>query len=119
VFRRLAQRLVCWLLFDSRLCAGFSETEVSFKDLAGTVPTYADVSIAKQVRFATRQVLAGKQAYERDGVLFDKIQYSWPLLSVLLWVALKNDGRLEVVDFGGSMGTTYFQNRKYLDPISD
>lgn len=66
---------------------------------------------------AARLVRDKKVAYERDAVLFDKIQYDWPLLSVLLLVANRQK-KLYVVDFGGALGTTYQQNKKYLDALS-
>jgi putative methyltransferase (TIGR04325 family) len=53
-----------------------------------------------------------KKEYERDGVNFDEIQYSWPLLSSIL-LATKNN-KLNVLDFGGSFGTSFYQNRKFL-----
>jgi putative methyltransferase (TIGR04325 family) len=49
--------------------------------------------------------------------LFDEIQYSWPLLAGLMLAASKNQGELNVIDFGGSLGSTYFQNRKFLDGV--
>ena len=52
--------------------------------------------------------------YERDSVLFDSIQYSRGLLIGLLKVALV-EGRLSVLDFGGSLGSSYFQNREFLE----
>lgn len=60
------------------------------------------------------KVINGEAVYQRDSVLFDKIQYSWPLLSGLLWVASLNDNRLNVLDFGGSLGASYYQNRNFL-----
>lgn len=63
------------------------------------------------------KVKRGEAAYERDSVLFDQIQYSWPLLCGLLRVALENGGILHVADFGGSLGTTYFQNREFLSGL--
>jgi putative methyltransferase (TIGR04325 family) len=39
------------------------------------------------------------------------------VLAALLWVAAKNQGRLNVVDFGGSLGTSYFQNKRFLDAL--
>jgi putative methyltransferase (TIGR04325 family) len=55
--------------------------------------------------------------YERDSVLFNKIQYAWPVLSALLWVANLNKGKLKVLDFGGALGTSYRQNRYFLSSI--
>jgi putative methyltransferase (TIGR04325 family) len=63
---------------------------------------------------ATHKVVRGDVAYERDTVTFDKIQYSWPLLAGLLLVACRR-GSLRVVDFGGALGSSYRQNRKFLD----
>ncbi|RYG02798.1 MAG: methyltransferase, TIGR04325 family [Chitinophagaceae bacterium] len=75
---------------------------------------YDQSAILEDVRTATLKVKNGEVAYERDGVLFNEIQYSWPLLSVLLKAALENHGQLNVVDFGGSLGSSYFQNRQML-----
>ncbi len=50
-------------------------------------------------------------------MVFDKIEYSWPIVSALLLVAAMNDGKLEIIDFGGSLGSSYFQNRKFLSQL--
>ena len=47
-------------------------------------------------------------------MVFNEVQYAWPLLAGLLWVAAKHGGRLEVLDFGGSLGSSWFQNRAFL-----
>lgn len=73
--------------------------------------------IVEKVREAMLKVKNGEAVYERDGVLFDKIEYSWPLLSGLLLAASTNNGHLSVLDFGGSLGSTYFQNRKFLERL--
>ena len=59
------------------------------------------------------QVKQGKAVYERDSVLFDKIEYSTGLLSALFLVSLAKKGRVSVLDFGGSFGTSYFQNIEF------
>ena len=56
-------------------------------------------------------------AYERDSVLFDEIQYSWPILAGLMWIAAQSKGELNVLDYGGSLGSTYFQNKKFLQAL--
>jgi putative methyltransferase (TIGR04325 family) len=75
----------------------------------------ADVIIEK-VKNAILKVRNGEAAYERDSVLFDKIEYSWPLLSGLMLVSSLT-GRINVLDFGGSLGSTYFQNLKFLTTL--
>lgn len=75
--------------------------------------------ILDRIEAAALQVKRGEAAYERDGVLFDEIEYSWPLLAGLLSAAARDGGRLEVVDFGGALGTTYFQNRAFLSTLPE
>lgn len=70
--------------------------------------------ILERVKSALLKVRLGEAAYERDSVLFDRVQYAWPLLAGLLWVAGRSGNRLSVLDFGGSLGSSYFQNRHLL-----
>lgn len=73
--------------------------------------------ILEKVKTSLLKVKNRQAAYERDSITFNKTQYSWPLLVGLLRAALENDGELRVLDFGGSLGTTYFQNRSFLDSL--
>lgn len=75
--------------------------------------------ILDKVKEALLKVKRGVAAYERDSVLFDRIEYSWPILTGLLWVASQNENRLNVLDFGGSLGSSYFQNRKFLSHLKE
>jgi len=79
---------------------------------------YDSEIILNRVRDSLLKVKNGKAMYERDSVLFEKIEYSWPLLAFLMLVAVKSKGKLNVIDFGGSLGSTYFQNRKFLSALS-
>jgi putative methyltransferase (TIGR04325 family) len=72
---------------------------------------YQDGEILKRVLAATRDVKAGVAAWERDGVAFQRPEANEPLLAVLRQVAQQNQGRLVVVDFGGSLGSTWWQHR--------
>jgi putative methyltransferase (TIGR04325 family) len=78
--------------------------------------SYDSAVILERVVAATRQVVAGEAAFERDSVLFDQIEYSWPLLASLLQVA-NECGSLRVIDFGGSLGSTLRQNARYLQRL--
>jgi putative methyltransferase (TIGR04325 family) len=80
---------------------------------------YDAAIILERVEAAALKVRRGEAAFERDGVLFSEIEYSWPLLAGLLSVAARHGGRLEVVDFGGALGSTYFQNRRFLAPLGE
>jgi putative methyltransferase (TIGR04325 family) len=80
---------------------------------------YDAEGILDQVLAATLKVKQGEAVFERDSVLFDKIEYAWPVLAGLLWVAARNGGVLNVLDFGGALGSSYFQNRKFLKTLLD
>lgn len=74
-------------------------------------------SILDKVRAATLKVVRGEAACERDSVAFDHVEYSTSLLACLLYVATREQNRLEVVDFGGSLGSSYWQNRRMLSHL--
>jgi len=78
---------------------------------------YSEATILDRVRTATRAVVAGEAVYERDSVLFDKPDYPFALIAALLRAAASSNMRLDVVDFGGSLGSTYRQCRPLLDAI--
>jgi putative methyltransferase (TIGR04325 family) len=89
--------------------------EEAMKDAEG----YDKDIILETVKNSLLQVKEGKAIYERDSVLFDKIEYSFPVLTMLLKVALENQGKLSVLDFGGSLGSHYFQYRKFLADVTE
>ena len=66
---------------------------------------------------AQLKVISGEAAYERDSVLFDKVQHSFPVLAGLLHAAVANGGNLSVLDFGGSLGSSYYQCRGFLSEL--
>lgn len=80
---------------------------------------YDDKKIIQAVRTSLLKVKNGEAVYERDSVLFNEIQYSWQLLAGLMFCSAKSRGILKVLDFGGSLGSTYYQNKKFLDKIDD
>lgn len=80
---------------------------------------YDAANILDATREALLKVKRGAAVHERDSVLFDTIEYAWPVLAGLLWAAARSGGRLDVLDFGGSLGTTYYQNRLFLDRLGD
>ena len=79
---------------------------------------YDDTTILQRVVAATREVVAGRANGERDAVLLDHWVPPFQILAPLLRHALRHGGRLDVVDFGGSLGSTYRQCRPYLPRLS-
>jgi len=75
--------------------------------------------ILNKVSEAQAKVIRGEAAYERDSVVFEKIEYPFPLLAGLLRAANEKNGKLNVIDFGGSLGSTYFQCRGFLPLMAD
>ena len=74
---------------------------------------YDGAAILQRVVETTRDVVTGRVAAERDAIPLTKVEYSWPLLASLLFVACQEEGALRVVDFGGSLGSTYRQNMRF------
>lgn len=90
------------------------------RDLALAHSTGYDAElILTKVTSSLLQVKNGQARYERDSVLFDEIQHSFPLLAGLLRAAVEDGNRLNVLDFGGSLGSTYFQCREFLSVIPE
>jgi putative methyltransferase (TIGR04325 family) len=79
---------------------------------------YDNKGILEKTRQAVLKIKNGDAVYERDSVLFSQIEYSWPCLSALMWIAAQNHGVLNVIDFGGSLGSSYFQNRRFLQGLA-
>ena len=98
---------------------GWRGNYAQWKEAADQCNGYYANNILEKIKDATLKVKTGKAVYERDAMLFDKIAYSWPLLANLLWIAGKKDNRLSVIDFGGSLGSSYFQNRHYLTQLKE
>jgi len=91
----------------------------SWQDAVSASSGYDKENILNKVKSATLKVKNGEAVYERDSVLFNKTHYSWPTLSGLMWAASQENGSLRVLDFGGSLGSSYFQNLKFLQKVPD
>jgi putative methyltransferase (TIGR04325 family) len=63
---------------------------------------------------ALLKVKLGEAAAERDGVILEKPEYQFPILSTILKCAVDNRlRRISILDFGGSLGSLYFQFRSF------
>jgi putative methyltransferase (TIGR04325 family) len=67
---------------------------------------------------AARAVRSGHAVWERDTVLFYEEASHAPLLKALQ-AAAAQDGRLSVLDFGGALGSTWWQHRRWLSEVAD
>lgn len=75
---------------------------------------YAVDAILNRVLTATLAVRAGQAAFERDGVLFQTAEADTPLLDAVKEIRRTHGGGLRVLDFGGSLGSTYWRLRPHL-----
>jgi putative methyltransferase (TIGR04325 family) len=78
---------------------------------------YDAANILEIQRASMRKVRDGAALYERDSVVFDKVEYFFPTLAALLLIAARNGNRLSVLDFGGALGGSYYQNRGLLSHL--
>jgi putative methyltransferase (TIGR04325 family) len=90
----------------------------SYQDAQSYCKGYDAPNILQKVKnaiLAVKQGQAdGQEVYERDSVVFNKQEYMWSLMTGLYMCAAEHLGALSVIDFGGSLGSTYFQHRNLL-----
>ncbi len=90
----------------------------SWEDATSKCTGYSSPDIMAKVLDSTLKVKRGEAAFERDSVTFETIEYAWPVLSGLMWAAANNNGVLNVLDFGGALGSSYFQNKLFLNQLN-
>lgn len=120
IYRKLNQRNISVKSMEMKVSQyGWSGNYNNWEDAKKNCSGYESDIILNKVKDSLLKVKNGEAVYERDSVLFDEIQYSWSLLAGLQRASLENDGRLCVLDFGGSFGSTYFQNKGFLCSPND
>ncbi len=80
--------------------------------------SYENDRIIDQVKNATESVVKGDAAFERDGVLFKEIIFNQGFVTAF-FLAVKFHGKhhaIRLVDFGGSLGSLYWQHRELFFP---
>lgn len=82
---------------QEKLCSGYDADE-----------------IFQKVKESILKVRDGEAVYERDSVLFYEKTYNYSLLTYLYQIALMNNKKLNIIDWGGSLGSTFFQNKDLL-----
>ena len=97
---------------------GWKGDYYSWQEAQNDSTGYGTDEVLQTVKKSLLKVKNGEAVYERDSVIFDEIQYSWQLLTGLMFAGAKH-GSIKVLDFGGSLGSTYYQNKKFLDKFDD
>lgn len=99
--------------------AGFTGDHASWKEASLVAGGYDAPAIMEKALASARAVRDGQAAYERDTVLFTEPAIHGPLLAGLLRAAAQHDGRLQVVDFGGALGSAWWQHRAWLEGLAE
>ena len=107
--KRLARHWLGWRWF----VGDFATWEQACANSGG----YQVESIAAKVRDATREVVDGRAAFERDGVCFPAYEPEKELTDIFWAISQEVGAPLRVLDFGGALGSTYWRHRGVLPAI--
>lgn len=90
----------------------------SWEDAAAECAGYDDSAIIDKVIDSIEKVRCEEAAWERDSYLFYEDKYTYKICAAILRCAVQNkDSIVRILDIGGSLGNTWFQNRKYLSDL--
>jgi putative methyltransferase (TIGR04325 family) len=111
----LRRKLLNFLGRNISIEGNYSKWDEAASECSG----YDSELILSKVLSATLKVKEGNAVYERDSVLFYEIENNWPITTGLMWAAARNSGKLDVLDFGGSLGSCYFQNLNFISTFQN
>lgn len=105
---RIFNRVVFWKgPFNS-----WKEADIYSQKIFGN---YSNNSILKKVIKATNLANKKKGSYERDGHVINSLEYRFHIISIIFHHYYNNNKKsYNVLDVGGSLGTTFYQNKKFL-----
>jgi putative methyltransferase (TIGR04325 family) len=99
---------------EGRFTGPFDSWESALSNSSG----YAQQAILDKAYQATLKVCQGQAVAERDTLLLENYSHSYPLLAMLMKIALQGQGQLRVLDIGGALGTSYLQFKAWQPEIS-
>jgi putative methyltransferase (TIGR04325 family) len=97
----------------------FTGNFASWTEAERAASGYADPAILERTRRATARARDDASVFERDSVILPRPDYPLGGLAALLHIANLKGGRLRVLDFGGALGSTFFQLRPFLAPLRE
>lgn len=103
--------------FRDKNSISFTGNYVSWASAEVHTSGYNADEIFQRVRESALKVQRGKAVFERDSVCFYQEEYRWPALACLLSVAAERGCKLNVLDFGGALGSFYFQHKKFFNRL--
>lgn len=91
----------------------FSGPYIDWEHAKKNAAGYDNLEIIKKIRKTT--LLQKKDnIFVRDGIAFDKPDHSYPLLTALLSLLLIKS-EINLIDFGGGLGSTYYNCKKFIE----
>lgn len=102
----------------SKKMLAFSGNYSTWEEARKQCSGYDSKEIFDKVKKAAIDVRDGKACFERDGYLFYEKHTNFPILSILLSIYMESSN-LKVLDFGGSLGSMYFQHKDVLQQIGE
>ena len=105
------------LKYDFRY--GWHGNYASWEEASRQTTGYNADTIIERVRTSALKVKNGQVVYERDAITYDEAPVYFHVLAALLYAASRNGNRLNVLDYGGSLGTLYYQHKKFLQNIAE
>ena len=111
--KEIIKAIVPPILFDFlkklyNLRFGWTGDYLTWQEAQEKSSGYDSNIILEKVKNATIKVINREYKYERDGVNFNETDLPWPLFTILLKLSKEHDN-LKVCDFGGSLGSTFYQ----------
>jgi putative methyltransferase (TIGR04325 family) len=107
--RRTARRVFGWRWFKGDY--------PNWSDARAASAGYDDAAVLARVVAAARQVRSQPGLWDRDGFVFSDPVLHEPLVNALRQAAVTAGEPLTVLDFGGGLGSTWWQHRGALDRI--
>lgn len=96
----------------------FSGNYASWSDAKKFSSGYDSIQVMQRVADSALKVKRGEAVFERDSVCFYHTEFRWPALTCLLSVAASRSGTLNVLDFGGALGSFYFQHHRFFSSLN-
>jgi putative methyltransferase (TIGR04325 family) len=97
----------------------FSGDFTTWEEARSGVCGYAATPIFEITRRAMRKIITGEAVFERDSVLMPVPEYPFSTIAGIMLAATQHPEKLAVLDFGGSLASTYYACRPWLDQIKE
>jgi putative methyltransferase (TIGR04325 family) len=89
----------------------------SWEEASAAARGWDRTNILEGVAAAVAKVERGEAVSERDSITLDHFDYSFPVMAALLKASLESAGAISVLDFGGSLGSSYRQFRAFAPAV--